>query len=98
MYCCAFLQQTQRKSITSNISAFIKSQNKLNYKNNAFNGKTARIWTSALIGEINTHIKSTTELIKAYDTLSLLDRYLDETAILINENNYHNTLSKKILH
>lgn len=95
---CAFLQQTQRKSITSNISAFIKSQNKLNYKNNAFNGKTARIWTSALIGEINTHIKSTTELIKAYDTLSLLDRYLDETAILINENNYHNTLSKKILH
>lgn len=92
---CAFLQQTQRKSITSNISAFIKSQNKINYKNNAFNGETARIWTSALIGEINTHIKSTTELIKAYDTLSHLDRYLDETAILINENNYHNTLSKK---
>lgn len=91
---CVFLQQTQRKSITSNISAFIKSQNKLNYKNNAFNGKTASIWTSALIGEINTHIKSTTELIKAYDTLSHLDRYLDETAILINEN----ILVKKVLH
>lgn len=92
---CVLLQKMKRKEITSNISTFIKKQPKIEYTNNAFNGKTAYVWTSALIGEINTHMKQINKLVKTYDILNHLDRYLDENAELIKEDNYHNTLSKK---
>ena len=40
-------------------------------------------------------MKQINKLVKTYDILNHLDRYLDENAELIKEDNYHNTFSKK---